>query len=389
MGKTGQVVLAAHAVGALTVRVVCPAVGIEHWRREFERWWPGGPQPHLELLSYDAARAIGRRPVPTVDVLVLDEAHYAKNPEAGRTAAVFAKGGLGWYARRVWSVSGTPAPNNYAELWPMLVAYGATKLSYEEFKYRFCYVDAEGRVRGSRPNMVDELRAILKPFTLRRTKAQVLPELGAIDIQPWYVTPSAALIPDSGFEEQARRQDREIRERIKGLAPEELLTFLAGADEFSTLRRYNAMLKIPAVRQQIAFEQEAGLLDKVVVYGYHRQPLDMLAEQFGGKAVVIHGETPQKKRDGLIQSWKQPGGPSVLCASIVACGVVLDFTEAHQGIMLEMDWVPGNNLQAMQRMHRHGQKYPVSIRVATGSPVDEVINDVVARKTKDLSRIFD
>jgi hypothetical protein len=78
----------------------------------------------------------------------------------------------------------------------------------------------------------------------------------------------------------------------------------------------------------------------------------------------------------------------VICGSIVACGVVLDFTEAYQGIMLETDFVPGNNLQAMQRMHRHGQKYPVSIRVAIGSPIDEVINDVVIRKTQELAALF-
>jgi SWI/SNF-related matrix-associated actin-dependent regulator 1 of chromatin subfamily A len=393
VGKTAQVVIGVQLVGATTVRVVCPAVGIAHWRREFERWWTAEKKPRLEILSFDQARNLHRAglhgKLGTVDVLVLDESHYAKNPEAGRTMAVFGKGGLGWYATRIWALSGTPAPNNYAELWPMLRAYGATTLTYDEFKYRFCYVDAEGRVRGSRPAMAEELRAILKPFTLRRTKAQVLPELGAIDIQPWYVEPSAVLIPDTGFEEEARRQERELRRRIKDCSPDELLAFLAGDEQFATVRRYNAMLKIPAVRQQIAFEQDAGLLHKVVVYGYHKQPLDMLAREFGDKAVVIHGETPQEKRDGLVQRWKQPDGPSVLCASIVACGVVLDFTEAHQGIMLEMDWVPGNNLQAMQRMHRHGQKFPVSIRVANGSPVDEVINDVVARKTKDLSRIFD
>jgi SWI/SNF-related matrix-associated actin-dependent regulator 1 of chromatin subfamily A len=399
VGKTAQVIAAAKQLKAPTVRVICPAVGTEHWRREFIRWG-GGYKPQLEILSYDEARIIGRSArqngfISPVSILVLDECHYAKNPDAARTMAVFGKGGLGWYAKRIWALSGTPAPNNVAELWPMLRAYGATKMDYEQFKRHYCIVDQLGKVRGSRPEAMAELRAILKPFTKRRKKSDVLPELGAIDIQPWYVVPSAALIPDTGFEEAARREEAALRKAIKNLPPEELLAFLAGHHEFATVRRYNAMLKVPAVYQQVGFEISAGLLDKVVVYGYHKEPLNLLADEFnsGGEvapgAVVIHGDTPKKERDRLIQWWKRKDGPKVMCASIIAAGVVLDFTEAHQGIMLELDWVPGNNLQAMQRMHRHGQKYPVTVRVANGSPIDEVINDVVARKTKELSAVFD
>jgi SWI/SNF-related matrix-associated actin-dependent regulator 1 of chromatin subfamily A len=404
VGKTAQVVIAAEQLRAGLVRIICPAVGIEHWRREFRRWWKGPKLPSLEIMSFDQARAQSRalrtgQIVPwRADVLVLDECHYAKNPDAARTLAVFGKGGFGWYAHRIWSLSGTPAPNNVAELWPMLRAYGATGLDYEGFKRYFCIVDALGKVRGSNPERMKELRAILKPFTLRRKKIDVLPELGAIDIQPWYVEPNAALIQSDGFEhtdvEQAvKKEEAALRKAIKTLSPEELLAFLAGHQhEFATLRRYNAMLKAPAVYDQVRFEIDAGLLDKVVIYGYHKEPLEVLRSEFfkvGIGAAVINGATPQKDRDKLVQWWKHPKGPRVMLASIIAAGVVLDFTEAHQGIMLELDWVPGNNLQAMQRMHRIGQKYPVSIRVANSSPIDEVINDVVARKTKELSAVFD
>jgi SWI/SNF-related matrix-associated actin-dependent regulator 1 of chromatin subfamily A len=391
VGKTAQVVLACKQLGARTVRIVCPAVGTEHWRREFLRWG-GDYRPQLEIMSYDEARRVRNAPVSHVDVLVLDESHYAKNPSAGRTSAVFGKGGLGWYAKRIWSLSGTPAPNNVAELWPLLRAYGATGQDFESFKLRYCRVDQNGKVRGSRPEMMQELRDILKPFTLRRKKIDVLPELGVIDIQPWYVTPDARFAV--GYRpEFPHKTEADLRAAIEGKSPDELLAFLAGSHEFATVRRYNALLKTPAVFEQVMFEIEMGQLDKVVIYGYHPEPLDLLGREFNNHAdvgaVVIHGGTPATDRDALVQEWKHPDGPRVMLASIIAAGVVLDFTEAHQGIMLEMDWVPGNNLQAMQRMHRHGQDYPVSIRVANGSPIDEIINDVVARKTKELAAVFD
>jgi SNF2 family DNA or RNA helicase len=328
----------------------------------------------------------------TVDVLVLDECHYAKNPEAARTYAIFAKNQLGWHAKRIWALSGTPAPNNVAELWPMLRAFGATKLTFDEFKVRFCRVDSEGKVRGSRAEAMPELRAILKPFTLRRKKVDVLPELGAIDIQPWYVTPSAQFITPA-MEATAAAEERELRERIKHLPPEELLHFLAGAHEFATVRRYNALLKAPAVFEQVMHEIDSGQLDKVVIYGYHPEPLDILAHEFNKHsdvgAVVIHGGTPAKMRDRLVQEWNHPDGPRVNLSSIIAAGTVLDYSAAHQVIAIEMDWVPGNNSQAWQRPHRHGQKHTVTVRVANGSPIDEIINDVVVRKAKELAQVFD
>jgi SNF2 family DNA or RNA helicase len=254
-------------------------------------------------------------------------------------------------------------------------------------------VDQNGKVRGSRAERMPELRAILKPFTLRRKKLDVLPELGEIDVQPWYITPDAQFIPTSDFEAQAKQEEKELRRRIKGLPPEELLHFLAGTNEFATVRRYNALLKTPAVFEQVMFEMEGGLLDKVVIYGYHPEPLDILAREFNKHpdvgAVVIHGSTPARERDALVEKWKQPGGPRVNCSSIIAAGTVLDYTAAHQVIALEMDWVPGNNAQAWQRPHRHGQKHTVTVRVVTGSPIDEIINDVVVRKTKELAAVFD
>jgi SWI/SNF-related matrix-associated actin-dependent regulator 1 of chromatin subfamily A len=144
VGKTGQLIQACQQIGAKHIRVVCPGVGIEHWRREFKRWWTDVKRPVLEILSYDDARRMTRNAMKVhgrVNVLIADECHFAKNPTAQRTAAIFDKNGLAWYADHIWCASGTPAPNNASELWPMLRAYGATSMDYESFKRYFCVVD--------------------------------------------------------------------------------------------------------------------------------------------------------------------------------------------------------------------------------------------------------
>lgn len=393
VGKTAQVVRACELVGARRVLVVCPAIGITHWSREFKRWSVKRPS-RLYIVSYENAREL--IPNERYDVLVVDECHYAKNPLAQRAKAIFGKQGLGWHADRIWALSGTPAPNNAAELWPMLRAFNATDMNYDQFVQHFCRVDWQGKIRGTRKEAADELRGILKPYSLRRLKKDVLPELGEIDVQEWYVKPNADFILERGLprahSHEVEKQSYALGARLKDMSQDERLAFLTSDHEFATLRRYNALLKAPAVFEQVMFEMDNGLVDKVVVYGYHKEALEVLWAKFseaGIGTVLINGDTPVKERDGLVQHWKRrPGGARVMLASIIAAGVVLDFTEAHQGIMLELDWVPGNNAQAMQRMHRHGQTQPVTVRVAIGSEIDEIVSDVVLRKTRELTAIF-
>ena len=120
LGKTAQSVRACDAIGARTVAVVCPASVVLNWRREFDRWWPDWlERPLLYVESYDkVARHCWRE--PNFDLLIVDEAHYAKTPTAARTKALYGKSadgsGLVSKAKRTWLLTGTPAPNNPAEL---------------------------------------------------------------------------------------------------------------------------------------------------------------------------------------------------------------------------------------------------------------------------------
>jgi SWI/SNF-related matrix-associated actin-dependent regulator of chromatin subfamily A-like protein 1 len=400
VGKTPQLCTAAKLVEAQHGLVVCPDIAVAHWLRELQKWGLARPQHDFRVLEWSKAHELkehlaergGPSKLPMQwDVLIADESHFGKNPQARRTKAVFGTGGLGWYARRVWAASGTPAPNNAAELWPLMRAFGKTKMDQQMFTSHFCHVDDQGKVRGNRADNVQELRDILESFALRRKKKDVLPELGAIDIQDWYVKTDAAFVranmPDHGW---AYTEEGKLRAALAGKTDEEILIFLAGTDEFATLRRYNALLKAPAVYDTVKFELENGLLDKVVIYGYHPEAMKALDGAFrhsGISSTLIIGETPKESRDGLIEDWKRNG--KVLIASSIIAETALDFTAAHQGIMLEMDWVPSRNTQAMLRMHRYGQDQSVTVRVAVGTPVDEIVTGVYTRKARDLAEIFD
>ena len=396
VGKTAQFITACNLVGARRVGVVAPSIGLTHWRREFDKWNFQGDR--ADVISWDdahemrdtLAQAGGPARLPMQwDALIPDEVQFGKNPQARRAKAVFAKGGLGWYARRIWAGSGTPAPNNVSELWPMLRAFGKTKMDLATFTGHFCVVDHFGKIRGNRPDHIGELRGILKEFTLRRLKKDVLPELGAIDVQEWYVAPQATKLAHNltGLHKEVT-----LRESLSTMTDDELMAFLADpGEDFATLQRYNALLKAPAVFDTVKFELENGLLDKVIIYGHHKEALAALHREFGRAgigSILIYGDTPMKERDGLIERWKVDPKLPVNISSITVAGTALDYTAAHQVIALEASWVPGNNLQAWQRPHRHGQDKPVTVRVAVGTPIDEIVTGVLLRKTKAIGEIF-
>ena len=160
VGKTPQAILAAQKVGARRVLVVCPAIAVEHWRREFGRWLipPAVYSENIPpaVYSYDRAKLNWNELTSQRwDVTIVDEAHFAKNPEAQRTKLIYGKSGLGWCSDRLWALSGTPAPKHAGELWPMLCAFGVVGMTYSEFVNRYCTVNPLTlRITGTRVDMI-------------------------------------------------------------------------------------------------------------------------------------------------------------------------------------------------------------------------------------------
>jgi SNF2 family DNA or RNA helicase len=219
LGKTIQTLLAAARLDARRILIACPAGARPVWVLEIGRWLPAwshrvfvvdqalGVQASLERLaadnaivvvSFDVLSAInGTWPTTLArawDLLVIDEAHFLKNP-SNRTVALYGRGGtrggIQAHARRVILLSGTPAPNNAAELWqhcrtfwPELIRWQQRDLTQAEFEE---HVSEWRDTRFGRQIVHSKnqpwLRDCLRPVVLRRAKAKVLPELPALVTQ--------------------------------------------------------------------------------------------------------------------------------------------------------------------------------------------------------------
>jgi SNF2 family DNA or RNA helicase len=372
VGKTPQAILACQAIGAQSVRVICPAIAVPHWQREFATWWPDNCA-RLEVFSYDRARKLAPD-CGSVDVLIADEAHYAKNPGAKRTGLIYGKNGLGWKAQRLWALSGTPAPRHAGELWPMLRAFGIVGMHYDDFCDRFCRFSSDGRVTGTREDRIPELRQLLAPIMLRRTRAQVAPDMEPIAFNILPVVPKTKPLDESGMPEAI---DPGYLER--------------NAKHLAEWRIAVAMAKVPPLVEQITGDLDAALIRQTVVFGVHIEPLTFLCNALndaGYNARLLTGATSATDREKIIAAF-HAGEVDVICANIIAAGTAIDLSAAHHGYFLEQDWTPGNNLQAANRLVALDKARPVTYDIVSWQrSFDDRIQSVLARRVRELAQLY-
>jgi non-specific serine/threonine protein kinase len=134
-------------------------------------------------------------------------------------------------------------------------------------------------------------------------------------------------------------------------------------------------------------ESIAARQDKVLVFTQFRemtQPLaGFLAEIFGRSGLVLHGGTPVKKRQGLVQSFQEDDRVPFMVLSLKAGGTGLNLTAAAHVIHFDRWWNPAVENQATDRAFRIGQKKNVLVhKFLCRGTVEERIDELIAGKQK-------
>lgn len=429
LGKSAQVIRACDLVGAQNILIVCPAAVRVNWEREFQRFSPfdrpasiietgkDRPKDGVNIVSYDllAANEKVRQACRDRrwDVLALDEAHYLKERSAKRTKAIYGHNkhpGIAHSAKRVWPITGTPAPNNASEMYPHLKHAGLTRQSYWDFVYTYCDgFDSDYGYKITGHRNVHQFRQLLSGFMLRRKKEEVMTELPPITFHTVTVDRSKVELDPYFYEnwrpigvEAFLQQLKDVDTALKtSLALQreghhhnanDALTLLASyAKTTATLRRYIGLAKTPRVCEILEEELASGALEKVVIFCVHQQVIEMCRQKFRKyNPVTLFGGTPAKKRQENIDAFQKDPRCRVFIGQIQAAGTGITLTAAHEVVMLESSWVPADNAQAAMRCHRVGQTKPVRVRmfVCAGS-VDEQVMRVVANKTREITKIVD
>lgn len=447
LGKSAQAIRGCDLVGATKICVVAPAGALINWEREFEEWsiterstyrvTSRKPDPRAVATADVVACSYGlvAQLVPLIaaagikfDTLILDESHFLKGTETAQSRNVLGRVGLVRHTKRIWALSGTPAPNNVSELWPLLYTFGAYKRSFEDFIAEFCltrvvHPQRPPKVTGTRPGTEPKLRALLADVMLRRRKKEVMKQLppikydrlfveaGEVDLE---IEPSFAKYMFGNRQDELLdklAQERAALEAVVGAAMEDhrkpgvavAEAIMGMADSLSTIRRFTGLQKVDAIARLIIEELESKAYDKIVVFAIHLDVIEGLRKRLAAhpyyrrfgytkdyNPVTVYGGTDIESRQKKIDRFQKDSRTHVFIGQIKACGTAITLTRAHQVLFVEQSWVPGDNAQAAMRVHRIGQQHPVTCRFASiANSIDEKVTEALRKKTADLQRIFD
>ena len=348
--------------GARHFLVVSPASVLANWEHEIWRhsrlsptWRLHGPRRDIRLrrwardggvavTTFDTLRTL--RPLQLrIAAVVVDEAHYVKNPGALRTKAVRSWLGL---AEHSLLMSGTPMENRV-----------------EEFRTLVSHIRPDV-ASGIRPTAgiagADTFRRTVAPVYLRRNQTDVLDELPPkIETTEW-------LSLDGPAADVYRR----------AVASRNFMAMRRAA--FLTPRPGDS----PKLRRLVEIvEEAAGNNRKVVVFSFFRDVIQRVRTAVGPLAAgSITGSMPASQRQDLVNRFSRRAGPAVLINQIQAGGVGLNIQAASVVILTEPQWKPSTEEQAIARCHRMGQVRPVEVhRLLTENSVDERMLLILARKS--------
>ena len=384
LGKTVQAlgVLLARAAGGPAL-VVAPTSVCGNWLCETQRFAPGlnaviyGEGDRAALieaagardivivsytLMHQAQQAFAARAWHTV---VADEAQSIKNAAAKRSIALFDVP-----ADFRLALSGTPVENRLSELWSIMRFCNPGLLgTLSRFNQRFAApIERRSDERGAR-DAQRMLRRLIAPFVLRRTKAQVLPELPPRTELVLTITPEPA---QAAHYEALRRVAVAVAERAAAGEPggQAQLHILA---QLMKLRRaacdprlISPDLGIVGAKVR-AFAELAGELGagghKALVFSQFVDFLSLLRaplDEAGIRYQYLDGATPAAERSRRVAAF-QAGEGALFLISLKAGGFGLNLTAADYVVITDPWWNPAAEDQAMGRAHRIGQPRPVTV----------------------------
>jgi superfamily II DNA or RNA helicase len=367
LGKTVQAIAAlAHLAGEGHTHfvVVCPASVLINWTREIRSRSTLRPVPvhgpdradayadwqdrgGIAVTTFDALHGLAVPDGSPPGMLVVDEAHYVKNPDARRSKAV-----ARWAERceRVLFLTGTPMENRVEEFRNLVRHLQPALLPG---------IQGSDAVAGSQA-----FRRAVAPAYLRRNQQDVLTELPSLlQVEEW---------------EAFSADDAEAyREAV-------------ASGNFMAMRRAayarpEKSAKLERLRELVDDAAVNGL--KVVVFSYFRDVLATVGAALdGGVFGPVSGSVPAARRQQLVDEFTAAPGHAVLLAQIEAGGVGLNLQAASVVIICEPQVKPTMEHQAVARAHRMGQVRAVQVhRLLATDSVDQRMLDILESK----SRLFD
>jgi SNF2 family DNA or RNA helicase len=324
--------------------------------------------------------------------IVLDEAQNIKNVETKQTQAI-----RRLTARQKVALTGTPLENRLSELWSIIDFLNPAYLrSARDFRTKFAipvekYRDAD---------RAETLKRLIQPFVLRRLKTDKtiikdLPEKMEMKVFCNLTREQATLYEAVVKEMLEKIEEAEGIER-RGLVLATLMKLKQVCNHPAHFLRDGSRLPGRSgklARLEEMFEEALTEGDKALVFTQFAEMGGMLRshlqETFGCEILFLHGGTPKKQRDAMVQRFQEERrGPPLLILSLKAGGVGLNLMAANHVFHFDRWWNPAVENQATDRAFRIGQQKNVQVHkfVCVGT-VEERIDQMIEQKKELADRI--
>lgn len=368
--------------------VVVPTSVLFNWRDEIQRFAPKLNPILLHAQNQDRQKTINEASSGDViittyglliteqellcsrewNMIILDEAHTIKNKETKMSQSAMQLQG-----KFRLMLTGTPLQNHLGEIWNLFQFSNPGLLGTNaEFQEKFILpIERDGNKERQH-----QLRRLLLPFLLRRTKNEVLDELPSKS----EITINVELSDNEmAFYEHLRQQAVINLEEQSNNAMETLA-------EITRLRQ--AACNPALVKQDIniASSKTAAFLEKVdeligsdhraLVFSQFTSHLALVRKELDKRGIeylYLDGSTSTTERNKLVEQF-QKGDMPLFLISLKAGGTGLNLTAADYVFHLDPWWNPAIEDQASDRTYRIGQTRPVTIyRLIASHTIEEKI----------------
>lgn len=364
LGKTVQAIAAMVSLrntGATHFAVVCPASVIENWCREIRKhsrlsvtkvhgvgrmdalrsWIHSGG---VAVTTYETTGYFKLENEFRFSMLVVDEAHYIKNPQAHRTVNVKT---IAEHAQRILFMTGTALENKVDEMIALISILQPAIAS---------------QVRGiASLSSAPQFRKKVAPVYYRRKREDVLTELPElIENQEW-----CTLLP----------QEEAIYENaVLGKQYNEARRVSWNVNDLSNSSKASRMLEL--------IEEAESEGRKVIVFSFFLDTIRKISLLLGSKCTdPINGSVSPQRRQEIIDNFDRAPAGTVLLAQIQAGGTGLNIQSASVVILCEPQFKPSIENQAISRAYRMGQTRNVLVyRLLCQNTVDERIMELLEQK---------
>lgn len=364
LGKTVQAIAAMVSLkntGATHFVVVCPASVLINWCREIqkfsdlktvkvhgddraaslEEWLKTGG---VAVTTYETTAVFKMPDDFGYTMLVVDEAHYIKNPDANRTANTKE---IAKKADRILFMTGTALENNVDEMVNLI----------QILKPDIAKEISGMKMLASAP----QFREKVAPVYYRRKREDVLTELPELlETKEWCVLGD---LEEREYENAVLSKNYNAARRVSW-----------HVDDMNESGKAKRMMEI--------IEEAKSEDRKIIVFSFFLDTIQKVAQMLGDScSEPINGSVSPARRQEIIDEFNKAPAGQVLAAQIIAGGTGLNIQAASVVILCEPQLKPSIENQAISRAYRMGQARNVLVyRLLADDTIDEKITNLLAEK---------